>query len=129
MAAMPSVRLGPWLLAATLLGCGGSALKGEGEECVASSECQAGLVCDLGENPSVCRPNLSIDAPVDAPDLDAPDLDAPDLDAPAVDAPAVDAPVVDAPVVDAPAIDAPAVDAPAVDAPDLDAAIDAPPDA
>ena len=35
-------------------GCKGSSLKGAGEECVASSECQAGLLCDFGQDPPVC---------------------------------------------------------------------------
>ncbi len=47
-----------WLLllalAAAGAGCKGSSLKGAGEECVASSECQAGLLCDFGQNPPVC---------------------------------------------------------------------------
>jgi hypothetical protein len=44
-------------------GCGGSSLKGEGEECVASSECGAGLICDFAMSPHVCVPVGSGPAP------------------------------------------------------------------
>src|SRR5688572_20042958 len=89
---MPSVPgvvvklgLGAISLALTLglAACGGGSSKAAGEECVASSECAAGLVCDLNAEPSVCAGNLTVlpdagevadapVAPVDAP-LDTPD--------------------------------------------------------
>jgi hypothetical protein len=109
------------LALATLTACGGSSLKEAGEECVGSSECAAGLVCDLGQTPAVCASNTTADAiVVDAP----PGEDAPDIDAPEVpiDGMEIDARIIDAAVIDAPEIDAP-VDA-AIDAP-----IDAEPDA
>ena len=41
---------------ALLLGAAcSSELRAEGEPCFASSECAAGLVCDLAAEPSVCR--------------------------------------------------------------------------
>ena len=99
---------------AVLSACGGSSLKEAGEECVASSECAAGLVCDLGQTPAVCASNTTADARiVDAPPGD----DAPPVDAPEVQ---IDAPAIDAAVIDAPEIDAP---------PPIDAAVDAEPDA
>lgn len=114
------------VLTALVAGCGGGSLKQAGEACVSSTECDVGLVCDLGVSPHVCAATTS----VDAHELDAPDIDADLTDAAAVDAPRpIDAP----PTIDAPpAIDAPAVDAPDVDAPPMiDAAdpIDAAPDA
>jgi len=39
-----------------IVACGGSDLKGEGEECVASSECADGLTCDFGATPAICKP-------------------------------------------------------------------------
>lgn len=94
-----------------VVGCGGSSLKEAGEECVASSECAAGLVCDLGRNPPVCAGMTTADAvEVDAPDLP---IDAPETDGAAIDAAQIDA-----------RVDA-AVDAPLV----IDAETDAPPDA
>ena len=78
-----------WLAAAVLAGCGGSSLKEAGEECVASSECAAGLVCDLGRTPPVCAGNTTADAiEVDAPDLP---IDAADPDGAAIDAASIDA--------------------------------------
>lgn len=96
---------------AVVTACGGASLKEAGEECVASSECAAGLVCDLGQSPAVCAGNTTADAVViDAsPGDDAPEVivDAPEF---IVDAPEV---IVDAAVIDAP----PPIDAaPAVDA-------------
>ena len=104
------------------VGCGGVSLKEQGEECVASSECASGLVCDLGVSPSVCSGNVTADAIV----IDAPPADAADPDAVVpIDGAEIDARVIDGAVIDAPVIDAPAIDAP----PPIDAAIDAPPDA
>ncbi len=100
-----------WMtLAGMLCGCGGASLKGAGEECVASSECAAGLVCDLGQSPPVCAGNVTPDATVVDADTST--------DAASVDAPAIDAAVPDARVVDAAAVDAA-----------VDAETDAPPDA
>jgi hypothetical protein len=79
------------ILCCVLAGCGSSALKRAGESCTASSECDNGLLCDLGQTPAVCADKGSIDAAVDMPDgSDAP------IDA-AVDAPPIDAPPIDAP--------------------------------
>ena len=111
---MRSVSLG-LLGLLVVVGCGGSSLKEAGEECVASSECAAGLVCDLGHNPPVCAGNVTADAfEVDAPpgEIDAPDSDAASIDAAAIDA-RVDA----------------AVDAPLLIDAAVDAETDAPPDA
>lgn len=90
------------VLGATFGACGGGALKRAGDECVASSECEPGLLCDFGSSPRVCAPT-STDAPPVQPD--APPADA------GPDAP----PMRDAAVM----IDAP---------PMIDAAPDAPPD-
>lgn len=111
-------------LTALVAGCGGGSLKQLGEECVASSECDVGLVCNLGVAPHVCAATTS----VDAHELDAADVDADPTDAAAIDAATTDGPrPIDAP----PAIDAPAIDAPDIDALPIDAAepIDAAPDA
>jgi hypothetical protein len=86
-----------------LASCGERALKSEGDECFASSECASTLVCDLGADPHVCAqmgtpgdPGPTADADPNAPDADpnAPDADlthvfdaAPPFDAPPVDAP------------------------------------------
>lgn len=107
------------LVALFAVGCGGPSAKQAGDECVASSECGPGLVCDFGANPPVCASNLSIDAR----ELDAP-IDAAEIDAAEIDAPVIDARVIDAAVIDA-AVDA-AIDAVEIDAP-TDAPIDAPP--
>jgi hypothetical protein len=72
--------------------CGSVGLKAAGEGCTTSSECETGLVCDLGADPHVCAEMGHAPAVVDAP----PEVDAPPVDAPAVDAPPVDAPPVDA---------------------------------
>ena len=95
------MRAVSFVLALTLAACGGATPKAAGEECVASSECADGLVCDLGRTPAVCAGSLT--AVVDAPP--AP-VDAAEADAAAIDAPAIDARVIDAPAIDAPAIDA-----------------------
>ncbi len=124
------------VLTALVVGCGGGSLKQAGEQCVSSSECDVGLVCDLGVTPHVCASTIS----VDARELDAADVDADPTDAAAIDGPRpIDAPTpidgptaVDAPAVDAPAVDAPPmIDAMPIDAMPVDAAvpIDAPPDA
>ena len=94
------------ILCCALAGCGSSALKRAGETCTASSECDNGLLCDLGAQPAVCADKGSVDAAEPMPDGSDTPIDA------APDAPAV--------------IDA-APDAPP-DAPP-DAAPDAPPDA
>lgn len=88
------------ILCCVLAGCGSSALKRAGESCTASSECDNGLLCDLGAQPPVCADKGSIDAAVPMPDgSDAPVDAAPD--APPIDAPP-DAPP-DAAPIDAPA--------------------------
>jgi len=92
-----------WLL--VVVGCGGAELKSVGEECVASSECAAGLVCDFGRSPPVCAGMVT----ADATEVDAPDVP---IDAAATDGAPIDAAMIDA------RVDA-AVDA-AVDA-DIDA--------
>src|SRR5687768_15137204 len=103
-----------WLAALAIAGCGGSSLKEAGEECVASSECAAGLVCDLGASPPVCAGQVTADAlEVDAPDMP---IDAADPDGTPIDGAQIDA-----------RVDA-AVDA-GIDALLIDAETDAPPDA
>jgi hypothetical protein len=97
---MRSLILGLGLVVA--VGCGGSSLKEAGEECVASSECAAGLVCDLGRTPAVCAGNVTADAlEVDAPpdEIDAPEADAGETDAASIDARDDAAIVIDAPIV------------------------------
>ena len=112
-----------WLCAALLLGCGSSSLRGVGEECVASSQCQAGLVCNLGVEPHVC--SMMGQAPPDAPPAE-PDAheDIPDADPNQPDAP----PTPDSPpgTPDARPPDARPPDARLPDAPPIDAMIDAP---
>ena len=91
------------------LACGGSDLKQSGESCIASSECDRGLVCDFGREPHVCATMATqndagpgedggaddggIDAPIDGRPIDAPVV----IDAPVIDAPVIDAVVIDAP--------------------------------
>src|SRR5262245_102479 len=112
------------LVLVLLAGCSRAAAKQAGEECVASSECAPGLVCDLGAEPPVCAGNLTLGArEVDAPDVDAAEIDATEIDAAEIDARVIDAAMIDARVIDATVIDA-ATDA-AIDAPDVDAATDA----
>jgi hypothetical protein len=61
-----------WGLAVMLLlSCGGNDLKGNGEACSASSECDVGLVCDLGRDPHVCA---GMGTPPPPPGVDAPDI-------------------------------------------------------
>ncbi len=78
------------LLLLAVIACGGDDRKGEGEECVASSECADGLTCDFGATPPVCKPMQTPvpDAAVDAagPVIDA-DPHAPDGAPGAPDAP------------------------------------------
>ncbi len=67
-------------LALILLGGCGKDLRAAGEECVASSQCQAGLACDFGQTPHVCAPNTTEppDAgplPIDGPPVPQPDAD------------------------------------------------------
>ena len=68
------------IVAGALAGCSDPELKVVGEACVASSECAAGLVCDLGGSPPVCADHITTDARVIDAGLDA------RTDAPAVDA-------------------------------------------
>ena len=86
-------------LGAGLAACGDAELKAAGQPCVASSECAAGLVCDLLATPAVCTDHVTTDATVIDAAIDAfQPIDASAADA-AVDA-AIDAPVdaaVDAP--------------------------------
>ena len=94
------------LLAAALLlvGCNERALKGEGAECFASSECGPNLVCDFGADPHVCA---SMGTPVDPGSADAATGPQPDADPSAPDA--GDTPPIDAG--DEPPIDAGPIDA------------------
>ncbi len=63
-----ALALGPGLVS----GCADPELKAAGQPCVASSECQAGLVCDLGGSPPVCAGHITTDAAViDAGPIDA----------------------------------------------------------
>jgi hypothetical protein len=59
----------------TAAGCGKD-LRAAGEECVASSQCQAGLVCDFGQTPHVCA-----DMTTDPPDAGPVPIDGPPIDA------------------------------------------------
>lgn len=127
MTTRPRAWLSSFLLVGGLgvgvLGCGGTTAKQLGEECVASSECADGLVCDFGRDPHVCASNVSVDAAaIDADDtIDAAELDAATIDGRTIDAATIDARVIDAAVIDAPPIDA----ATPIDAP-TDAETDAP---
>lgn len=66
------------LLLLAVVACGGDDRKGEGEECVASSECADGLTCDFGATPPVCRPMQTPvpDAAVGPVDAAVPVIDA-----------------------------------------------------
>ena len=66
---------------------GGTGLKQAGDTCSASSECDEGLVCDLGADPHVCA---GMGTPPPPPEVDAPPAGDGGVDAPPVDA-AVDA--------------------------------------
>jgi hypothetical protein len=68
-------------LGAFLPACGGTGLKAAGEECVAASECGAGLQCDFGSSPPVCSEESTLPNPADA-DPNAPDAGPPPPDAP-----------------------------------------------
>jgi hypothetical protein len=75
------------VLCCVLAGCGSTAQKRAGESCTASSECAAGLLCDLAQKPAVCSDKGSLDAFVPLPDgSNAPPIDA------APDARPIDAP-------------------------------------
>lgn len=94
------------LIAALLVAaCGERALKSEGAECFASSECAPNLVCDFGADPHVCS---TMGTPGDPDPADASNLPAADADPNAPDAsdlpPDFDAA---APVFDAASFDAP----------------------
>ena len=99
------------LLAVSAAGCGKD-YKYAGDECVATSECAAGLVCDMGQDPAVCATMTT-----DPPDAGPLPIDGPPgvIDAPPspIDAPPtpIDAPMIDAQMVDATPIDAMAIDA------------------
>src|SRR5688572_26928967 len=59
-----------WLAVGGLVACKGSTGRfGPGEECTSSSECEPGLLCDLGRSPPVCSDDLTEppDAGPDAP--------------------------------------------------------------
>jgi len=62
-----------------VIACSSDAPKQSGEACSASSECDVGLVCDLGVDPHVCA---GMGTPPPPPGVDAP---------PAGDGPAIDA--------------------------------------
>lgn len=101
------------MLAAALAvpSCGSPTPKAQGESCVASSECDVGLVCDFGQEPHVCAgmgTPPGIDAAEPEPDAPAEPIDGP---TPQPDAPTPDAAEPDAPPPDAPEVDAPEVDA------------------
>ncbi|MCX5740956.1 MAG: hypothetical protein NT062_00490 [Proteobacteria bacterium] len=81
-----------WILAlAFVAACGSSSLKHAGESCVASSECDNGLLCDFGGH--VCANTGSLDAftpPPDGGPIDASPVDGRPIDARMIDA-AIDA--------------------------------------
>jgi len=112
-------------LLALSLSCGGGSLKSNGEPCVSSSECVAGLICDTTQTPHVCAGTSLVDAP-DFKDAPAPVVDG---ETPIDSATPVDAHVTPDAAVDAKPIDAAmpdaAVDAAMPDAAVPDAAVDA----
>lgn len=121
---------GLYALLALSLSCGGGSLKSNGEQCVSSSECAAGLICDTTQTPHVCAGTSLVDAPEfkDAPpvvvDGEHPADSATPIDGHTtpVDA-AVDAKMIDAAMPDA-AVDAAIDAAPTIDAaPAIDAAV------
>ena len=115
---MRSTLLG---LLLALAACGGSSAKRSGESCFASSDCEDGLVCDMGREPNVCAPTSTM---VDAAEPDAGDDAAgPDSGMPADAGP--DGPRPDGPPPIDGAIDAAIDAAPPVDAAEPDAAVDA----
>lgn len=100
------------VLAVAAAGCGKD-YKYAGDECVATSECAPGLVCDLGQSPAVCA-EFTTDEPDAAPaGIDA----APPIDGPpgTIDAPPIDAPMIDAPMVDATPVDGTPIDSMPID--------------
>ena len=102
-----------FVLAVGAAGCGKD-YKYAGDECVATSECAAGLVCDLGQDPAVCA-TMTTDPPDAGPlPIDGPPgtIDAPPAPIDAPPAP-IDGPPtpIDAPMVDATPLDAMAIDA------------------
>ena len=108
---MRNLALSIAVLGAVLgVSCGGNALKKNGDTCVASSECAAGLICDTGATPHICSGTSLIDAAeeVDAPPITIIDAAGGQHDAPAqADAKLADAaPPADAAIDAAPAIDA-----------------------
>lgn len=119
---MRSTLLG---LLVALAACGGSSAKRSGESCFASSDCEDGLVCDMGRDPNVCAPTSTIMVDAAAPDASddaGADAAGPDSSMPADASP--DGPRPDATPIDA-AIDA-AIDAPPmIDAAEPDAPVDA----
>ena len=93
------------IVLAAVSACGGTSLKAAGEKCVASSECDQGLLCDLAQPTPVCAGSGATQPTVDA---------------------AVDAhPLIDSSVDGSVHVDAAAPDAPGSDAAGSDAAIDA----
>lgn len=89
------------VLAVSAAGCGKD-YKYAGDECVATAECAAGLVCDMGQNPAVCA-EMTTDPPDAGPlPVDGPPgaIDAPPSPIDAPPAP-IDAPMIDAQMLDA----------------------------
>lgn len=84
-------RLTGVLVVVMLAGCGGADKFQAGEECVATSQCASGLICDYGQTPHVCAtegtdiPDAAPGAPDGAPAPDstpgAPDANPPPPDA------------------------------------------------
>jgi hypothetical protein len=96
-------------LAVTAAGCGKD-YKYAGDECVATSECAAGLVCDLGQNPAVCA-EMTTDPPDAAPQpIDGPPSPIDGPPSPIDGPPAPDAAMVDAAMIDAQPVDATPID-------------------
>lgn len=100
------------VLAVSTAGCGKD-YKYAGDECVATSECAPGLVCDLGQNPAVCA-----EFTTDPPDASPVPIDGPPgaIDGPPtpIDGPPtpIDGPPtpIDAPMIDATPLDATPID-------------------
>jgi hypothetical protein len=80
------------------LGCGGHSLKAAGETCTASSECESGLLCDIGQMPAVCAGSGST-LPIDG--AQPPGAEAGPDDGGMSDAGPIDAPVMVDAAVDA----------------------------
>jgi hypothetical protein len=125
------------LLVVGAIGCGGTSAKQIGEPCVASSQCDLGLVCDFGQTPHVCAMTNSTDAAeIDSAGDDAAiAIDGAAIDGGVIDGPRPDATVIDGSGIDALPIDALPIDALPIDALPIDALpidavpLDAPPDA